>query len=269
MTNYPELSIITPVLNGIRFIEQCIINVVEQKCPDMEHIIVDGGSTDGTAEIIKSYAERYGHIRWISENDHGQSDAMNKGIAIAKGNIIGFLNFDDFYEPGALNFVLEKFVTLPEPSLFVGNCNVWDDNGILSYVSTPSQIGYLAMLLEKYVEAFPMNPSAYFYHSSLHKKIGLYKIEEHFGMDIDFIFKAVQHAHVTYVNKMFGNYRYLEGTKTFNDCKSGNNPIRVRAIAKEYRNTAPFFLKWYVNVTQAMVNVKNALINMTKISSNG
>ena len=90
-----DLSIITPVFNGIRFIESCIINVIEQKCPNLEHIIVDGGSTDGTVEIITSYAERYEHIKWVSEKDHGQSDAMNKGIAKALGSILGFLNVDD------------------------------------------------------------------------------------------------------------------------------------------------------------------------------
>lgn len=76
------LSIITPVFNGKRFIEFCIKNVSEQNCPDAEHIIVDGGSTDGTVEIVKSYADKYPHIRWISKKDRGQSDAMNKGMLL-------------------------------------------------------------------------------------------------------------------------------------------------------------------------------------------
>ena len=96
------ISIITPVYNGKRFIEFCIKNVIDQKCPNMEHIIVDGGSTDGTVEIIQRYAERYKHIRWVSEKDKGQSDAMNKGIRLAEGNIIGILNADDYYEPNVL-----------------------------------------------------------------------------------------------------------------------------------------------------------------------
>jgi glycosyltransferase involved in cell wall biosynthesis len=86
----------TPVYNGQRFIEFCIKNVIDQHCSHAEHIIVDGGSTDGTVEIIKSYAEKYPHIRWISEKDNGQSDAMNKGISMAKGEILGVLNVDDF-----------------------------------------------------------------------------------------------------------------------------------------------------------------------------
>ena len=125
------VSIITPVYNGKRFIEFCIQNVIGQNCPDVEHIIVDGGSTDGTVDIIKKYAAKNRHIRWVSEKDKGQSDAMNKGVAMAKGEILGFLNVDDYYEPNVLCRIAEIFKTLPEPSLLVGNCNVWDNDGKL------------------------------------------------------------------------------------------------------------------------------------------
>ena len=104
-----RLSIITPVFNGIRFIESCIINVIEQNCRGLEHIIIDGGSSDGTVDVIRAYAKRYGHIKWISEKDKGQSDAMNKGIRMAQGDILGFLNVDDFYEPNVLCRIIEYF----------------------------------------------------------------------------------------------------------------------------------------------------------------
>jgi glycosyltransferase involved in cell wall biosynthesis len=76
----PHLSIITPVFNGIRFVESCIKNVIDQVCDGLEHLIVDGGSSDGTVDVIRQYAARYPHIRWVSEVDRGQSDAMNKGV---------------------------------------------------------------------------------------------------------------------------------------------------------------------------------------------
>lgn len=228
------ISIITPVYNGERFIEFCIKNVIEQNCTDVEHIIIDGCSTDRTVEIIRKYAENHTHIRWVSEKDKGQSDAMNKGIAMARGEIIGVLNVDDYYEPNVLCRILEIFKTLPEPSLLVGNCNVWDNEGKLWFVSKPNKISLTNLLLERYMEAFPMNPSGYFYHASLHKKIGLYKVEEHYGMDLDFIIRAVQTANVKYVNETCGNYRYLEGTKTFVEDKNGNTGIRVKTIVKSY-----------------------------------
>jgi glycosyltransferase involved in cell wall biosynthesis len=235
----PKLSIITPVFNGKRFIEFCIKNVVEQHCPDVEHIIMDGGSTDGTIEIIKRYAAEYPHIRWASEKDKGQSDAMNKGIAIARGEILGYLNVDDYYEPNVLRRVVEIFKALPEPSLLVGNCNVWDNNGKLWFVSKPHQISFTNLMLERFMEAFPMNPSAYFYHASLHKKIGIYEVDEHYGMDVDFIIRAVQSANVKYDDETWGNYRYLEGTKTYHADKSGDTGPRVRSIVGSYRKKLP------------------------------
>ena len=133
------ISIITPVYNGEKFIESCIKVVIEQNCSNAEHIIVDGGSTDGTVRIIKQYAEQYPHIRWVSEPDKGQSDAMNKGIALAKGEILGFLNVDDFYEPNVLNRVLEIFKTLPNPSLLMGKCNFLNDQDKVIWVQQPAK----------------------------------------------------------------------------------------------------------------------------------
>ena len=255
------MSIITPVYNGIRYIESCIMNVIEQACRDVEHIIVDGGSTDGTVEIIKGYAERYGHIRWVSEKDKGQSDAMNKGVQTAVGDILGFLNVDDYYEPGALNEALDLIKGLPEPSLLVGNCNVWDNDGKLWFISRPAKIGLKKLLLGKYMEAFPMNPSAYFYHKSLHDRIGLYKTDEHFGMDVHFIFQAVQAAKVTYVDKTWGNYRYLEGTKTYEDDKSNGNGPRVKQITKYYRKQQPPHCRIYLAIVEKWGKIMNLADN--------
>ncbi|WP_146007550.1 glycosyltransferase family 2 protein, partial [Fischerella muscicola] len=142
------ISVITPVYNGEKFIESCIKVVIEQNCPNVEHIIIDGGSKDGTVEIIKQYAKHYPHIRWISEKDQGQSDAMNKGIAMAKGEIISFLNVDDFYEPNVLNRVLKLFEKLPEPSLVVGNCNIWGDSQELKLINKPKKLKIEYLLSE-------------------------------------------------------------------------------------------------------------------------
>lgn len=252
----PKLSIITPVFNNVRFIEFCINNVIEQNCSGMEHIIVDGGSTDGTVAIIQGYAGRYKHIRWVSEKDRGQSDAMNKGISMANGAIIGFLNVDDYYESGALLEALDFFSDKHEPTLLVGNCNVWDNDGKLWFVSKPSEIGLKNLLLGRFIAAFPMNPSAYFYHKSLHKSIGHYEVDDHYGMDVHFVFKAVQQATVVYIDKLLGNYRYLEGTKTFEDDKSGDNSIRVKRITGHYRESQPIYYRFYLAIIEACIKIK-------------
>jgi glycosyltransferase involved in cell wall biosynthesis len=250
MISSPQLSVITPVFNGIRFIEFCIQNVIDQRCREAEHLIIDGGSTDGSVEIIRKFAGMYPHIRWVSEQDKGQSDAMNKGIARAAGKILSFLNVDDYYEPGALNDVIPRFHSLPEPTLLVGNCNVWGEDGKLMSVCRPAQISLLELLRANYDNAFPLNPSAYFYHKSLHDRIGLYDVDENFGMDVHFIFKAVQAAHVVYVDRLWGNYRYLENTKTFQDVVSGMNSVRVKNITDHYRRLQPFHVKAWLSLTE-------------------
>src|SRR5215472_1653392 len=98
MEAIPILSIITPVYNGEKFISGCIESVAAQKLAGVEHIIVDGRSSDRTMDIVRDKARVYPHLRWISEPDRGQSDALNKGIDMARAEYIGILNADDFYE---------------------------------------------------------------------------------------------------------------------------------------------------------------------------
>lgn len=210
----PRLSIITPVYNGEQFIESCLKTVIEQNCPDVEHIIMDACSKDKTVEIVTKYAENYPHIKLISEKDNGQSDAMNKGIKLAQGKIIGFLNADDFYEPNVLNRVLEIFLTLPEPSFLVGNCNILNGKGKIIRVNQPTKLRLKDLILGNYINETPCNPSAYFYHKSLHELVGSYKIDEFYSMDTEFILRAVQSANMKYVDETWGNFVKHDNCKT-------------------------------------------------------
>lgn len=257
------ISIITPVYNGEKFIESCIKVVIDQNCPDMEHIIMDGGSSDGTVDIIKQYAEKYLHIRWVSEKDKGQSDAMNKGIAMAKGEILNILNVDDYYEPNVLNRILKLFESLPEPCFLVGNCNMWIDGGKFIKVNKPAKLKLSELLLGSNINPHPVNPSAYFYHTSLHQVIGEYKVDEHYVMDLDFIFRAVQVAEVRYVNETWGNYRMIEGTKTVTEWNSGRGIQRAEEILKYYRKQLPLIKRYQVAViystSKSFDNIKSKL----------
>jgi glycosyltransferase involved in cell wall biosynthesis len=241
------ISVITPVYNGERFIEACIQVVIDQQCSDVEHIIMDGGSKDGTVDIIKRYAEQYSHIRWLSEKDQGQSDAMNKGIAMAKGEILAILNVDDYYEPNVLKRVTEIFKILPEPSLLVGNCNIWDSNGFKG-LNEPRKLKFTDLLLGRRINPYPLNPSAYFYHISLHQVAGLYDVNEHYAMDYDFLFRAVQVANLKYVDETWGNFRVIQGTKTFSDNLAGQGALRVRRLIRTYRKNLPWFQRLKVTI---------------------
>lgn len=231
------ISIVTPVYNGEAFIESCLQTVIEQCCSDVEHIIIDGGSSDSTLKIVKHYAQFYSHIRWISEPDRGQSDAMNKGIALARGTVIAFLNVDDYYEPAVLNQVIQLFKTVPEPSFVVGNCRIWDDRHQVIDINKPAKLRLLDLVIGLNVNPYPCNPCAYFYHRSLHDQIGKYSIDDHHAMDLDFILRAVQVAHVKYVDQIWGNYRRIKGTKTFVAMSDGTADQRVRQLLRKYRQS--------------------------------
>lgn len=242
------ISIITPVYNGIKHIENCINSVIAQDCSDVEHLIMDGGSDDGTVDIIKIYSKRYSHISWMSEKDEGQVDAMNKSIGMAKGEILCYLNVDDYFEPGTIKRVASLFATLPNPSLLVGNCNVWYSEGELGYVNKPSRLRLLDLLMKWEVNQLPNNPSSYFYHKSLHDIIGLYDKKDRFSFDADFIFRAVQASNVKYVDETFGNYRLYPGTITYEDHKNGLQKARLPKLRKKYIKNLPYLkrLKLYL-----------------------
>jgi glycosyltransferase involved in cell wall biosynthesis len=107
LIDYPKITIITPSYNQGDFIEETILSVINQDYPNKEYIIIDGGSSDKTVEVIKKYADKITY--WVSEPDNGQPDAINKGLRKATGDIIAFINSDDYYEPGVFNFVAEQY----------------------------------------------------------------------------------------------------------------------------------------------------------------
>jgi glycosyltransferase involved in cell wall biosynthesis len=126
------VSIVTPSYNQGNFIEDTILSVKNQDYPNIEHIIVDGGSADNTLEILRKYENEY-NLRWISEPDEGQSDAVNKGFEMAKGETIGWLNSDDVYfDKGVIPYVVEQFKKFPEADVIHGdNVLINKDNLIL------------------------------------------------------------------------------------------------------------------------------------------
>ena len=199
-----KLSIITPCFNAKQFISNCIENVIQQNCPNIEHLILDGGSTDGTIELIESYTRHYSHIRFLSEQDKGQSDAMNKGIQLANGTYIGFLNADDGYMSFTLNRVVELIKRQKQPVVLVGNCKLVTTDFQVRYINRPQRLQ--AYHLYSGLEPYPINPCAYFYAKTIHTHsgVGLYDIENHFNMDYDFFLKVCLHFPLIYHNEDWG-----------------------------------------------------------------
>ena len=121
----PQISVITPSYNSGLFIEQTIRSVLAQGYPKLEYIVIDGGSTDGTVDILHKYD---GSLTWISEKDRGQSHAINKGFQMATGEVLAYLNADDVYEPGALVKVGNFITRHPQAYWVTGRCRFIDAN---------------------------------------------------------------------------------------------------------------------------------------------
>ncbi len=117
---FPKISVITPSFNQGQFIEQTIQSVISQGYPNLEYIIMDGGSSDNTVEVIKKYETQIKH--WQSKKDHGQAAAINDGFSLATGDILCWLNSDDLYFPGVLNKIANAFTNIHSPEIVFGNC---------------------------------------------------------------------------------------------------------------------------------------------------
>lgn len=125
----PKISIITPSFNQGAFIEQTIRSVLDQSYPNLEYIVIDGGSTDETVSIIRRYSDRLTY--WVSESDRGQTHAINKGLSIATGDIIAYINSDDYYLPGSFEKVARFSLEHPGCDIIHGRCDVIDHLGAL------------------------------------------------------------------------------------------------------------------------------------------
>ncbi|HRY21099.1 MAG TPA: glycosyltransferase family 2 protein, partial [Flexilinea sp.] len=123
---FPFVSIVTPSFNQAEFLERTIQSVLSQDYPNLEYIIIDGGSTDGSVEIIRKYENRLAY--WVSEKDKGQTNAINKGFNRAKGEIFAWLNSDDIYEPGAIQAAVEALMSDPSLGFVYGDCNFIDSH---------------------------------------------------------------------------------------------------------------------------------------------
>lgn len=187
----PRISIITPSYNQADYLEQTILSVIEQDYPDVEHIVIDGGSTDGSVEIIRRYARHLAY--WESQPDEGQTHAINKGILRASGQVIAFLNSDDVYLPGALSHVAKAMSGEDASQWVVGTCLKIDADGapLGRFLNrTPhSPLSYLMRL-----SGMLPQPSS-FWSTEIFQNHGHFDRSLHYSFDYEFNCRLLMHGH--------------------------------------------------------------------------
>ena len=258
MNEQPLVSIITPSFNQARYIEATIRSVLSQDYPNIEYIIVDGGSTDETVAIIQKYTLESDSLLsvqkqasaiqsrsiawWVSEKDKGQTDAINKGFARAKGQILAWLNSDDTYEPGAISAAVKYLQEHPEVGMVYGDCNYINEDGRVIGKFGSAQTDY--RLLRQGYAHIPQQTM--FFRADLWKQVGPLDPSFYFAMDYDLWTRLAARSTLKYVPQLWANFRLHTSGKTI----AADDRCWPEMIRVHYRDGGSFFAvivaKYYI-----------------------
>jgi GT2 family glycosyltransferase len=195
------VSIVTPSYNQAQFLEQTIRSVLDQDYPSLEYIVVDGASTDGSVEIIKKYSDKLAW--WVSERDNGQGEAINKGLARAKGEILAWINSDDYYLPNAISAAVKIFEQNPDVVLVYGNMLAVDQNG-----STTNVLKYGQYSLEDLLCFQIIGQPAVFFRREVFEKTGGLDTSFHFMLDHHLWIRIAQQGKILHAPQIWSAARY-------------------------------------------------------------
>ncbi|HEY3928659.1 MAG TPA: glycosyltransferase family 2 protein [Candidatus Koribacter sp.] len=206
---WPRITIVTPSLNQGKYLEATIRSVLLQGYPNLEYFVMDGGSQDGSLEILQRYGPWLDY--WVSEPDAGHPNAVNKGLKRATGSLLGFLNSDDFLLPGALEKI-GRAHTLDREKLIAGDVIDFRDA-----TGEQHRIGQSGLKFRTFVEVWRQDEwhqPGIFFPRTLLDKIGLFDETLHLGFDYDFFCRALQYADVAQLNEPVAMFRLHEQSKT-------------------------------------------------------
>lgn len=244
----PRLAIVTPSYNTGRYIGAAIDSVLSQQGVEFDYLVMDGGSTDGTIEVLKGYGPR---LRWVSERDQGQSDAINRGFESSQGEILGWLNSDDTYAPGALRAVAEYFGAHPDADVVYGNATYTDARGrhIADCVHVEP---YSRHRLLRYSD-FLVQPATFFRRRIFHRAGGL-DPSLHWALDYDLWVRiAAAGGKFAYLPRLLAHYRWLGDNKSA--CGGWDRLDEIIAVFARHGYGPPA----YVQLEQCNLHARDAL----------
>lgn len=245
----PLFSIITVVYNGEKFLEKTITSVINQSCKDFEYIVIDGGSTDKSLEIIKKYEKKIDY--WVSEKDKGIYDAFNKGMIVSKGEFIGFINSDDIYKKNALSIV-SNYIRKNKVADFIFG-SVKKHWGILH--------GYKPHKIKYSWGFYSSHSTGFFVKRKVAEKVGFYNIKYKYHADYDYFYRLIVKNKMkgisTKKNEIVGIFRRGGFSSKISFWKKLKEDIRIR-----YDNDQNIFLLILIFINKFLRNIDQILKNI-------
>lgn len=247
-----KISIITTNFNTDKYLEKTILSILNQKGDfELEYIITDGGSTDKSLDIIKKYKDK---IKYISEKDKGQSDGINKGLRMATGDIVAFLNSDDIYTQGALDKVVRYFKDNPECMWLTGYCRIIDENDkqIKKYITQYKNKKLRNFSFEQLLIEDCISQPATFWRRELLDEVGYIDESLHFSMDQDLWARFAKKYELHLIREYLAEFRFTSDTKT------GSSVLKTledsKLVAERYMdNKCVLRRQWLSNLKRIFV----------------
>ena len=247
-----KISIVTTNYNTDKYLEQTIQSVLNQKGDfELEYIITDGGSTDNSLNIIKKYKDK---LKYISEKDKGQSNGINKGLKMATGDIVAFLNADDVYTDGALDKVVTYFKENPDCMWLTGYCKIIDENGkqIKKYITEYKNRKLRKFTFEQLLIEDCISQPATFWRRKLHDEVGYIDESLHYSMDQDLWARFASKYKLHLIKDYLAEFRFTPDTKTGSSIEKTLK--ESRQIAQRYTNSKlVLFLQNITNIKRIIV----------------
>jgi glycosyltransferase involved in cell wall biosynthesis len=263
----PLVSIITVVFNGEKYLEKTIHSIIKQTYNNIEYIIIDGGSSDGTIEIIKNYEDYITY--WISEPDTGMYNALNKGISKSSGSIVAYLNSDDIYYPDAVESAVKIFMLEKETELIFGQMNLINSDGFEIHRYCFPKYNWTVFASMNYSSIG--QPSS-FWRRTVHEKVGMFDESLRMASDFDFFIKAGTCCVIRRVDTIYSAFRLYSSSLT--GSLMDISRIEVASIHNRYLLSSPVHrwlripLSIYGDIVFKLYNIRLIILKCTSLLQN-